>query len=134
MSFTSEQINSEKNMMMLDQRFHKEFGQFNEAAGVPHQYRIKAFPGAVLTNLLRELPENSLVTFRVHKGSWELPDPRLLQIHACIGNFLHMSGQGEIIDKILRDFGDCGGLVPDGGTNLEDLLAVSSPSLLEKAA
>ncbi|KAJ5583306.1 hypothetical protein N7535_001926 [Penicillium sp. DV-2018c] len=92
MSFTSEQVNSEKNMMMLEQLVHKQFGQFNivfEAAGVPHQYRIKAFPGG----------------FR--------------QMY-----------YGEIIDKILRDFGDCGGLAPDGGTNLEDLLAVSSLSLL----
>jgi hypothetical protein len=31
------------------------------------------------------------VMFRVHKGSWELPGPKLLEIHACIGNFLHMS-------------------------------------------
>ncbi|KAJ5145438.1 uncharacterized protein N7515_000002 [Penicillium bovifimosum] len=100
---------------------------FLEAAGVPHQYRIKAFPGAVPTSVLPELPENSLVAFKVPRGSLGTSRPRFLQIHACIGNFLHMSGQGEIIDKILRDFGDCGGLAPDGGTNLEDLLAGQQP-------
>lgn len=60
----------------------------------------------------------------------ELPDPALLKIHACIGNFLHISGQAEIIDKVLKDLEDCGGLAPDGSSNLEDLLAVSRLSLL----
>ncbi|KAJ5675716.1 hypothetical protein N7462_008613 [Penicillium macrosclerotiorum] len=41
-----------------------------------------------------------------------------------------MSGQGEIIDKVLRDFEDCGGLAPSGSTNIEDLLAASKLSLL----
>ncbi|KAJ5085653.1 hypothetical protein N7532_010424 [Penicillium argentinense] len=62
--------------------------------------------------------------------SWELPDPPLLEIHACIGNFLHMSGQVEIIDKALKDFEDCGGIAPSGSTNIEDLLAVSDLSML----
>jgi hypothetical protein len=41
-----------------------------------------------------------------------------------------MSGQAEIIDKVLNDFEDCGGLAPSGSTNIEDLLAVSGLSLL----
>ncbi|KAJ5466628.1 hypothetical protein N7539_009584 [Penicillium diatomitis] len=41
-----------------------------------------------------------------------------------------MSGQAEIIDKVLKDFQDCGGLAPSGSTNIEDLLAVSGLSLL----
>ena len=41
-----------------------------------------------------------------------------------------MSGQAEIIDKVLKDFEDCGGLAPSGSTNIEDLLAVSKLSLL----
>ncbi|CAI7654323.1 unnamed protein product [Penicillium glandicola] len=131
-SFTSEQINSEKNVLMLDSQLHTEFGQFRlifEATGVTNQYRIKTFPDTA-TGPIRNLPRNRLVNFRVHKGSWELPDPKLLQIHACIGNFLHMSGQAEIIDKVLKDFEDCGGLAPSGSTNIEALLAVSGLSLL----
>ncbi|KAF7713037.1 Uncharacterized protein PECH_002164 [Penicillium ucsense] len=131
-SFTSEQINSEKNVMMLDALIHAEFGQFNlifEATGIAHQYRIKTFPG-IPTRSIEGLPRNRLVKFRVHKGSWELPHPKLLEIHASIGNFLHMSGQAEIIDQVLRDFEDCGGLAPCGSTNIEDLLAVSKLSLL----
>jgi hypothetical protein len=136
MSFTSEQINSEKNVLMLDSQLRTEFGQFRlifEATGVAHQYRIKTFPDTA-TAPIRNLPKNRLVKFRVHKGSWELPDPKLLEIHASIGNFLHMSGQGEIIDKVLKDFEDCGGLAPSGSTNIEDLLAVSSLSLLPSNA
>lgn len=71
-----------------------------------------------------------LVKFRIHKGSWELPHPELLELHASIGNFLHMSGQAEIINKVLRDFEDCGGLALCGSTNIEDLLAASKLSLL----
>lgn len=132
MSFTSEQINSEKNVMMLDALIHAEFGQFKlifEATGIAHQYRIKTFPG-IPTRSIEGLPRNRLVKFRVHKGRWELPHPKLLELHASIGNFLHMSGQAEIIDKVLRDFEDCGGLAPSGSTNIEDLLAVSKLSLL----
>jgi hypothetical protein len=135
-SFTSEQINSEKNVLMLDALIHIDFGQFRiifEATGVTHQYRIKTFPDTA-TGPLGHLPRNRLVKFRVHKGSWELPHPKLLEIHACIGNFLHMSGQAEIIDKVLQDFEDCGGLAPSGSTNIEDLLAVSSLSLLPSNA
>lgn len=41
-----------------------------------------------------------------------------------------MSGQAEIIEKVLKDFEDCGGLAQSGSTNIEDL-AVSSLSLRE---
>ncbi|KAJ5587165.1 uncharacterized protein N7459_002930 [Penicillium hispanicum] len=132
LSFTSEQVNSEKNVLMLNLMLHKEFGQFRvifEETGVAHQYRIKTFPDAV-TDAIQNLPRNRLVRFRVHKENWELPDPALLKIHACIGNFLYMSGQAEIIDKVLKDFENCDGLAPDGSSNLEDLLAVSRLSLL----
>jgi len=159
MSFTSEQINSEKNALILDSQLHRVFAQFKlifEATGVAHQYRIKTFPG-IATGPIQGLPRNRLVKFRVHKGSWEkgswekgswekgswekgswekgsweLPDPNLLKIHACIGNFLHISGQAKIIDKLLQRFEDCDGLAPSGSTNIEDLLAVSSLSLLPR--
>ncbi|CAG7924893.1 unnamed protein product [Penicillium olsonii] len=131
-SFTSEQINSEKNVLMLEAQLHPEFGQFKlafQATGVPHQYRIKSFPDTA-TVPLQFLPKNRLVKFKVHSGNWELPNPRLLEIHACIANFLHMSGQAEVIDKVLRRFEDCGGLAPDGSTPIEDLLAASKLSLI----
>lgn len=127
MCFTSEQINSENNIMMLDNDIHKEFGHFRlifEETGTPQRYRIKTFPDTVIKTS-RLLPENRIINFGVHNGSWELPDPRLLQIHASIGNFLHVSGQAEVIDKILGDFEDCDELAPSRSTNVEDLAMTS---------
>jgi len=132
MAFTSEEINSEKNVLMLNSVLHAEFGQFRmifEETEVIHQYHIKTFP-EISSVPIRDLPSDRIVRFTVHKGSSELPDPYLLKIHACIGNFLHISGQAEVIDKILEDFGDCGSLAPSGSTPLEDILAVSSLALL----
>ncbi|CAG7995831.1 unnamed protein product [Penicillium salamii] len=132
MSFTLEQINEEKNVLMLDSQIHTEFGQFRlifEATGIQNQYRIKTFEDTA-TAPIRDLPKSGFVKFKVDKGNWELPDPELLKIHACIGNFLHMSGQAEIIDKVPKDFEDCRGLAPSGSTNIKDLLAVSGLSLL----
>lgn len=132
MSFTSEQINLEKNILMLDSMLHKEFGGFRlafKATSTPHRYKIKTFKDTA-TVPKRFLPKNRTVNLRVHKGEWDLPDPELLNIHACIAEFLHLSGQAEVIDKILQNFGECGGLAPDGSSNLEDLLAASALSLL----
>lgn len=127
MSFAPEQINSDNNVMMLDSQIHREFGQFRlifEATEIPHQYHIKTFPDT-LTGPIFFLPKDRIVNFKVHNGSWELPDPRLLQIHASIGNFLHVSGQAEVIDKILGDFEDCDELAPSRSTNVEDLAMTS---------
>lgn len=132
LSFTSEQVNSEKNILMLDSQLHTEFCQLRlifEAIGIAHQYRIKTFADTA-TGPIRDLPKTRLVKFRRHKGSWELPHPKLLEIHACIGNFLHMSGQAEIIDKVLKDFEGYGSLAPNGSTNIEDLFAMHGLSLL----
>ncbi|KAJ5085393.1 hypothetical protein N7532_010164 [Penicillium argentinense] len=125
-------INCEENMLMLDSQLHKGFGQFKlifEATGVPNQYRIKTFTG-MPTGPIQNLPKKRLVLFRVHQGHWKLPDPQFLQVHACIGTFLHMSGQGESMDKVINHFRECGGLAPSGSTNIEETLAVSSLSLL----
>ncbi|KAJ5217723.1 uncharacterized protein N7469_011348 [Penicillium citrinum] len=44
-----------------------------------------------------------------------------------------MAGQAEAIEKIIRDYSECSGLAPGGGTNIEDLLVVSSLSLLSES-
>lgn len=123
---TSEQLNSETNVMMLTADAHYEFGQFNitfEETRVRNQYHIKTFPKTP-TWVTRDLPPNRMRTFRVHKGRWLLPDPELLRIHAAIGNFLHATGEGERIDKLLEDLGDRGVLAPDGSTNIEEFLSM----------
>lgn len=42
-----------------------------------------------------------------------------LIIHACIGKFLHTTGQAEIIDKVLENLEECGGLASNGRTFLQ---------------
>jgi len=72
MEFTSEHINEEKNVIMLDHNVHVEFGKFNlifESTGMPHQYRVKTFPG-IMGSTLKLLPRNpQYVRFRVRKGN-----------------------------------------------------------------
>lgn len=131
--FTGEQINEERNVLMLDKMLHQEFGAFRlifEETGVPHQYKITTFKGCLTGSSALLLPEDRIVKFTIHGGHWDLPDPALLKIHASIGRFLNMTGMAEAIDKILEDLGGCGGLAPDGSTNVEELLAVSRLGLL----
>ncbi|KAJ5984272.1 hypothetical protein N7481_006371 [Penicillium waksmanii] len=131
MSFTSEHLNAEKNAMMLDRTLHFEFSAFRMcfvATGIRNQYHIKTFKD-IPSQALKCLPTNRLATFQSHSGSWELPDPELLRIHAQLAEFFHMSGHGERIDKILRDYEELGVLASDGSTNVEDLLAIRLSSL-----
>jgi hypothetical protein len=89
MSFTSENLNQERNVMMLDSQLHTEFGQFKlifEATGLPHQYRIKTFADTA-TGPIQNLPRNRLVRFRVHKGRWELPDLDFSKSTLALENF-----------------------------------------------
>ncbi|KAJ5226702.1 uncharacterized protein N7469_006708 [Penicillium citrinum] len=135
MPFSSNQINEERNVLMLHSSLHTEFRGFRicfEATTVTNQYRFRTFSDTE-TALANLYPANRLVQFRSHGGQWELPDRRLLQIHAAIANFLHMAGQAEAIEKTMRDYSECSGLAPGGGTNIEDLLAVSSLSLLSES-
>lgn len=47
----------------------------------------------------------------------DTPSPRLLAIHRAIAHILHLSGAGEYIDRILRDFEEKG-VQADGSTDL----------------
>lgn len=136
LGFNSEHLNSEANVMMLWRAIHDDFGPFNlifEATSVANQYRIKTFDrcSGIVEEVISGLETGETVTFVSHDERYPLPDPTLLRIHAAIGNFLHLSGAGERIDKVLRDLGECGGLASDGSTNIERLLSVSGLSLLD---
>jgi hypothetical protein len=127
-----ELINHESNILMLESGVHKDFGEFKivlEATTIPNQYRIKGFPNA--TGLTMSLmPTNRLVQFTVKEGSYALPDPNLLRVHASIGNFIHMMGMGEKLDKLIDDYDGCAGLAPSGSTDVAGLLALRGLSLL----
>lgn len=125
MSFTLEQLNTERNAMMLERSLHWEFGAFRLcfiATGVDNQYHVKTFEDTLTVPCLI-LPADRLATFQPHKGGWDLPDPELLRIHASLTEFFNMSGHGKRIDRLLTEFEELGGLASDGSTNVEDLLA-----------
>lgn len=82
-----------------------------------------------INSQLDHLPKDRIVTFRSHDPNWDLPDPELLRIHAALCDFFHMSGSGESIAKLLRDFEEIGVFAHDGSTNAAELLASRLSSL-----
>ncbi|KAJ5575393.1 hypothetical protein N7450_009292 [Penicillium hetheringtonii] len=120
MFFSSNQINKEQNILCYILCCIQNSGGFCiyfEATTVANQYYLKTFSDT----------ETALV------NRYSVTNQRLLQIHAAIANFLPMAGQAEAIEKIIRDYSECSGLAPGGGTNIEDLLVVSSLSLLSES-
>lgn len=67
-----------------------------------------------------------------HDGRFPLPEVQYLQLHAAVGNILHVSGRAESIKKLLRHLEESerSVLAKDGSTNISDLLSVSDLSLL----
>lgn len=69
------------------------------------------------------LPKDGKVTMVNYKDSLPLPDPALLRVHASIARFLHVSGIGQHVDRILSERESIRHLAPDGSTDIGDLLA-----------
>ena len=126
MGFNSEHLNDERNVMMIDKLLHDEFGAFRfcfVATGKKdNQYYMRTYKDTI-SSQLGHLPADRIMTFRSHEEKWDLPNPELLRIHAALCDFFHMSGHGERVDKILRDFEELGVFAHDGSTNVEELLA-----------
>ena len=63
-------------------------------------------------------PPSMTIQLQAHDGRWPLPDPRLLALHAAVGNVLHASGLAQYVEQALRvrESIDC--LSEDGSTNL----------------
>ncbi|KAI9925089.1 hypothetical protein ASPWEDRAFT_72238 [Aspergillus wentii DTO 134E9] len=130
--FDYESLNKVENVMMLEKLLHGEFGAFNwtlEATETVNYYTIKTFP-RLPTILQFHLPANRSIQLKSHDGRWPLPDPSLLAVHAAIANILNATGRGEEIDRILRDYGESGGLSADGRTDVSQLLSVSDLAVL----
>jgi hypothetical protein len=106
----SESLIDERNLMMLDKLIHDELGAFRFAfiaTGIANQYEIKTYKDTFSAQF-HHLPADRIVMFCLHEGNWDLPDPELLRIHAALAEFFHMSGHGERIQKVLRDFEELG--------------------------
>jgi hypothetical protein len=127
-------VNKEDNIMMMFSPLHVEFGNFEvifEATETPSRYRLKTFL-TFSSALFPYLPHDRVVTLSCCDNQYPLPNSMYLAVHAVIGNVLHASGRAEVIDKLVRDLGDAGGLglAKDGSTNIGDLLSVSQLSIL----
>lgn len=75
------------------------------------RYRVHSFGGRI------GLTPKSKVTFPNHApGIWgvKAPNPKFIAIHAAIAHALHLSGAGEVFDKILDEYSDSAADTPSG--------------------
>ena len=132
-NFSSEQVNSIKNVMMLANPLHDEFGEFRlafQSTDVPNQYRLETF-SSFSSALDFLLPRDRIVTFEVHDGPEPLPAKVLLETHCAIARVLNATGRAKLVEQIKREWGESGaaGLASDGNTNVERLLSISELSI-----
>ncbi|KAF3386412.1 hypothetical protein F1880_000656 [Penicillium rolfsii] len=130
---SEEDINRIDNVMMLDSSMHREFGRFSfilEETDVSGRYRVKIFSRFGISYLRPHVPEYVIVAS--HDPQYPAPNKFLLAVHAAVGNILHATGHGELIEKTMKHLGDGGGhaLANDGSSNVEELLSVTNLSLL----
>jgi hypothetical protein len=122
-------------MMTLIPPLHSQFGQFRfvlEETETQSQYPVKKF-SSFTSNYASMLPQT--MSFTNHDPQHDLPNRELVAVHAAIGNILHASGRAEVIEKLVKDLGERGGMLAgDGSTNVGDLLSVSVLSGLSSAS
>lgn len=132
-NFSSEQVNSVKNVMMLANPLHDEFGDFRlafESTDVPNRYRVETF-ASFSTGFDYLLPPDRIVTFGIHDGPGPLPSKILLETHCAIARVLNATGRAELVEQIRREWDESGaaGLAPDGSINVERLLSITELSI-----
>jgi len=82
--------------------------------------------GRQLIGFPREVRTGDIVTLvNVDPTVYESVDCRLLNIHASLAEILHLSGAGEVIEQILRDFNVTKCLAYDGSSAEVLTLAVN---------
>nr|KMM70092.1 hypothetical protein CPAG_06404 [Coccidioides posadasii RMSCC 3488] len=112
-------IDSPRNAISLTIDFHKYFGNFDiyfePIANQEHTYRIDSFLPPIFTASLG-LPVTRKLLLSEGRVM-DAPLPKLLALHQAIAHILHLSGAGEYIDRILRDFEETG-VQEDGSTDL----------------
>ncbi|KAJ5938681.1 hypothetical protein N7466_001815 [Penicillium verhagenii] len=130
---SDESVNRVDNVMMLTASLHAEFGRFNlvlEESTISGRYRVKTFPQFHNTFLRQFIPD--FITIDSPDSQYPSPNSLFLALHASIGNILHATGRGELVEKIMRHLDGAGGnaLARDGSTNVGELLSVTSLSAL----
>ncbi|OJJ66011.1 hypothetical protein ASPBRDRAFT_667000 [Aspergillus brasiliensis CBS 101740] len=131
LNFTCVNINDHTNVMMLDAAIHRQFGRFAlslAATSEMNVYTIETFKGFATIHA-HALPVDRRVTLTSHDGRYELPSPILLEIHNSISHILHLTGRGEMADKIKEEYDAAPSLAPGGESNVLALLSVSNLAL-----
>ncbi|GLI82092.1 hypothetical protein PoHVEF18_010493 [Penicillium ochrochloron] len=88
------------------------------------------FPNFGNTFLRSHIPEFVILSSRNHQ--YPVLNRFLLAAHAAVGNILHTTGHGKLIEKTLEHLRGSGGyaLAEDGRTDVEELLSVTRLALL----
>ncbi|KAF7296144.1 hypothetical protein MKEN_01429700 [Mycena kentingensis (nom. inval.)] len=93
---------------------------FDPVPGMEHTYDVRF----TSMSKARGLPTiQNRVTFKVHYEPQtqppleiQLPDPRLLALHAVCAEVAHMSGAAKVLDEFVREEEEIGVLAQDGGS------------------
>ncbi|KAF8241407.1 hypothetical protein K440DRAFT_572351 [Wilcoxina mikolae CBS 423.85] len=127
-----ELIDYPHNALLLHTELHEYFGQllwwFEEVLGEENTYipRIaRRFPPSIMRPFLVE--PNKRVVF-VSRGGINVPDPRLLRLHAACAKILDMSGAAEYVERLHYDAEELRQrhvLKADGTSNLYALLCAT---------
>ncbi|KAG8685523.1 hypothetical protein FRC11_010450, partial [Ceratobasidium sp. 423] len=108
-------INRLGNVLTMTASEHSDFGELRgwlEAVeGLKHTYDLCS------VHRLHAFPKGTRVTFTTPDERLELPDPRLIAIHAACAKVVHQSGIAEHIDRILRDLEALPVLAEDGSSD-----------------
>ena len=86
-----------------------------------HGRQLIGFPREVRTG-------DTLTLVNIDPTVYESVDYRLLNIHASLAEILHLSGAGEVIDRILRDLDVTKCLAHDGSST--EVLALAMNQLI----
>ncbi|EEQ33750.1 hypothetical protein McanMca71_003902 [Microsporum canis] len=112
-------IDSPCNAITLSHTWHNHFGNFDvyfdAIPGEEHTYRINGFFNPAV-GAYWGLPVTRKL-FLSEERVVDAPSPRLLALHRAIAHILHLSGAGEYINRILRDFAETG-VQADGSTDI----------------
>jgi hypothetical protein len=124
------------NVMMMERMLYYESGRFHFAfeateTGSMDECHVNVLP-EFLGGYGSLLPSIRKTTLTSHDAaSLFPPDPRLLAVHAAIANILHVTGRGELVDRIAQDYKENSMLARDGRTDLARLFSVSLLPLVE---
>ncbi|CAE6526109.1 unnamed protein product [Rhizoctonia solani] len=118
-----DEINRLGNVFTLTIPAHRAFGQLDcwleKVQGTSDTYVVDS------AWCLSAIPRGAMVTLTDHGSGLELPDPRLIAIHAACAKVVHQSGTQKFIYNEIRDMEEISVLAEDGSSTAL-MIALSS--------